>query len=395
MGQRGNFIMGCSILHGAMSFRLCVLACVLVGPIGPLVSEISVHITPPELIGVGGVLEDLISQQEINALISEPLGRFETQVEDQLEGTLGKGALYQGLSDAVLLPLLSFARPGWESSRGSLALGIGAGVQSDTFDYGTLVKRFHTLRPEDDYRFGATLQPLNLSVSWTLSPGVFSWSVGAFASWATLSYTPVSLTTGALGASTHWGYHLPDAVWGPFSWEGATLSVGAGWATNRYASEVEVPLPEQRVTLDLTYLSDAGTVAINGTPRVAISLNNSGLFLPVQVSSEVSVARTFRLGGALGLVFAYASSSLDLKARSVFTIVTVPVANQQPVYERFFGDTAQIEVEGTEGGSVGPWVQPFATVTPTWSLGAFRFGLPLTYRWEGGLAGALVWGLSL
>lgn len=376
-----------------MSFRLCVLACFL-GPLVPLVSEITVRITPPELVDVGGVLEDLVSQQEINALVSEPLGRYEAQISDQLEGALGKAALYQGLSDAVILPLLAFARPAWESPRGSLALGVSAGVQSDTFDYGVLMERFQTLSPEADYRFGANLQPLNLAASWTLVPGEFRWSVGAFASWATLSYSPVSLSTGALGASTHWGYRSMS-VWGPVSWEGATLSLGAGWATNRYVSEVEVPLPEQQVALDLSFFSDAGTVAITGTPRVAISLENSGFFVPLQLSSEVSVAKTFRLGGALGVVLSYATSSLVIKARSTFHIATVPVEGQQPVYERFFGDTAEIDVEGTEGGLVGPWVQPFATVTPTWSLGAFRFGLPVTYRWEGGLAGALVWGLSL
>lgn len=351
-------------------------------------------ISAPPFVDVGSVIEDLINQQEINALLSAPLGIYEAEAAAQLNGALDKPGLYAGLADAVSLPLLSLARPSWETDRISLTLGMGVALQSDTYDPSLLIDRARTLRPEADYRLGAAAQPLTASFSWTPFPGEWSASLGAFGALSRVSYDPVGLTTKAAGGSVHLRYAPRGARWGLVAWEGATLSAGGGMAWNRYETEVKLTLPTRIVALVLTYL-DAGNVVITTSPRFQLFLDNEGQFWPVQLSTEVTLGQSLRLGLAAGGLWARGTSALTIQGTNPIHIESESQIASQRLYEKFLGDTAEFTVQGNIAGGVGPWWQSFVTFTPSWAVGAFRVGFPLTYRFPGGIAGSLVWGVSL
>lgn len=354
-------------------------------------AQIRVTITPPPFVNVGAVLEDLVSQKEINSLVSGPLEAYEAQAVEQIGGGLAKPGLYAGLADAATLPLLVLARPSWESSRFSLLLGTSLAVESDSFDPKVLADRLQTLRPEVDYRVGAAAHPVMAAFSWTPVSGALAVSLGAFGSASSLVYSPVQLVTRAGGASLHLKHTVTGAAWGPLAWQGYTLSVSGGWASNRYDTALILTLPTRVVPLNLTYI-DAGEVVITGEPRFALSLVNQGVFWPVQLSSEISVGRMLRLGVAAGAMVGWGQSSLEIRGKNPIHLQS---ATQSGLYEKFLSDTAWVDVEGTLGGATGPSVQGFGTLTPSWAVGSFRWGVPITWRYPGGLSVALLWGLAL
>lgn len=376
-----------------MDFRPALVVCCLALFSPSAWPEVRVKITPPGFVEVGTVIEDLVSQQEINALISDPLGVFEAEGRTQIVGALNKPGLYSGMADAATLPLLSAARPLWDSGRLSLVLGMVAAVQTDTFDPAILGDRMKTLRPEIDYRLGAAAHPLTVTASWTPVPGELAWSVASFGAYSKVAYAPVGLTTAAAGASVQLRW-APGARWGPLSWEGITLTGAGGWASNRYDTELVYALPAQVVRLDLTYI-DAGNVIITTTPKFQLTLLNEGTFWPLQLSTELALGRTLRLGLAAGVVHAQGTSSLSIEGTNAIHIESENEDPQAQIYEKFLGDTGWFTVSGRLRGSVGPWWQQFVTLTPSWSVGAFRFGLPLTYRFPGGVSVALAWGSVL
>lgn len=359
-----------------------------------LPADIKVTIVPPPLVEVGSVLEDLVSQQEIHALVSEPLGVYEAEGRSQVVGALNKPGLYQGMAAAAPLPVLTAAQPLWDSPRFSLVLSAAAAVQTDTFDRAVLADRAQTLRPEADYRLGFAAQPLTLAASWTPLPGELAWSLGAFGAFSQVAYAPVSLTTFNLGASVHLRWAPRGVSWGPLSWEGITVATGLGRASNRYDTELSYEMPPQVVHLDLTYL-DAGNIIISSTPRFHLTLVNEGTFWPLQFSTEASLGRTLRLGFGGGAVLSHGTSSMSIAGSNRIHIASENPDPSGQVYEKFLGNTGWFTVRGHLSGSVGPWWQPFFVVTPAWSVGTFRFGVPVAFRLPGGLSVALAWGITL
>jgi len=349
-------------------------------------AQIRVTLTPPKLAAIGAELtRDLLTRQQVEAFLSGPLDSLQVQAAQRLEGALDKPLVFSGWADAVTLPLLAFGRPVWDASVFTLALGLAAGVQTDSFDPELIARRMKTLDPHQDYRLGASADPLVASLTMTPFPGEWSWSLGLLGGWSRVSYAPVALTTGAFGT-------LGSLRWNPGGerrgWKGLTLSAGLGWTQNLYETTLTVALPTQVIAMDLTYVSDTVTIAAN--PVVNLSLSNRGWFFPVQLSTEWTLFQTLGLGLSAGGVLSQGWSSLGLQGNSV-----VHLSSKSGILTKFIEDTAAVSVEGSVTGTVGPWWQGFLGVTPVWSVGAFRFGVPLTFRYPGGLAAALAWGMAL
>jgi len=352
-----------------------------------LEAEIAVKITPPPFVGVGTAL-DLADQNLIHGYLAGPLGELEAQVKDRIQRAFAKPLLYDGLSDAVSIPLMVLGRPFWDFGRLNLGMGITTAVQTDTFDLGRLSTRFRTLDLDQDYRLGASAQPLSLGISFTPWPGEWALSAGAFGAWSQVAYAPVALTAWAAGSSVQLRWGPSDVRWGIVRWEGLTVSTGAGWAQNRYETQVTLALPTQTVEMDMMVTSDVVTISAN--PKFLITLDNRGLAIPLQAATEFSLGRTLRLGLSGGVSWIWGWSTAGLSGTN-----PVYLTSQNGLLSKFFGDQASVTIHGTMGGSAVPKCLPFATLTPSWAVGAFRFGVPITWRSPGGLSLTLAWGVSL
>lgn len=352
-----------------------------------LEAEIGVKITPPPFVDVGTVL-DLTDQNLIRGYLAGPLGELEAQVKDKIQRALAKPLLYEGLSDSTSIPLMVLNRPLWDFGRFGLGMGITTALQTDTLDLGRLTTRFQTLDVDQDYRLGASAQPLSLAIAFTPWPGEWAFSMGVLGAWSQVAYSPVALTTWAVGSSVQLRWGPSDVRWGLVRWESLMFSAGAGWAQNRYETQVSLALPTQRVEMDLSVTSDV--VTISAHPKFLITLDNRGLAIPLQAATEVSLGRTLRLGLSAGGSWVWGASTVGLAGTN-----PINLASQNGLLSKFFGDQASVAIQGSVGGSLEPRWLPFATVTPSWAVGAFRFGVPLTWRYPGGLSLTLAWGVSV
>jgi hypothetical protein len=121
-----------------------------------------------------------------------------------------------------------------------------------------------------------------------------------------------------------------------------------------------------------------------------LSLDNQGSFWPVQLAIELSAARTLRFTLAAGIVWAQGRSEVGVHGRN-------PVRFQadDDILTQFIADHTEVSVDASVGGQVGPWWQGFVSATPAWAVGAFRFGLPVTWRVPGGVGIGVEWGIAL